>query len=70
MSTADLADAIEAKPAGSWLTVSAIMREVGGSPATVRKVLDELSAAGTVTHPIDDPKHSGKGRAAKVWERN
>ena len=70
VSTADLADAIEAKPAGSWLTVSAIMREVGGSPATVRKVLDELSAAGTVTHPIDDPKHSGKGRAAKVWERN
>ena len=46
------------------------MREVGGSPATVRKVLDELSAAGTVTDPIDDPKHSGKGRAAKVWERN
>ncbi|MGZ7087432.1 MAG: hypothetical protein ACXVIH_13965, partial [Ilumatobacteraceae bacterium] len=70
VSTKDLADAVEAKPAGSWLTVSGIMREVGGSPATVRKVLDQLSAAGTLTHPIDDPKHSGKGRAAKVWERN
>jgi hypothetical protein len=70
VSTQDLANAVEAKPAGSWLTVGALMREVGGSPATVRKVLDELSAAGTVTHPIDDPKHSGKGRAAKVWERN
>jgi len=70
VSTKDLADAVEAKPAGAWLTVSAIMREVGGSPATVRKVLDELSATGTLTHPIDDPKHSGKGRAAKVWERN
>ncbi len=70
VSTKDLADAVSAKPAGAWLTVSAIMREVGGSPATVRKVLDELAAAGTVTDPIDDPKHSGKGRAPKVWERN
>jgi hypothetical protein len=68
--TRDLTEAITAKPAGTWLTVSGVMREVGGSPATVRKVLDELSAAGTVTDPIDDPKHSGKGRAAKVWERN
>jgi hypothetical protein len=66
----DLADAITAKPAGTWLTVGKIMHEVGGSPATVRKVLDELSAAGTLTHPIDDPKHTGKGRAPKVWERN
>lgn len=70
VNTKDLADAIVSKPAGTWLTVSGVMREVGGSPATVRKVLDELSASGTVTHPIDDPKHSGKGRAAKVWERN
>ncbi len=70
VSTADLADAVTAKPPGTWLTVAGLMREVGGSPATVRKVLDELSAAGTVTDPIDDPKHSGKGRAAKVWERN
>lgn len=66
----DIADSVTAKPAGTWLTVAGVMREVGGSPATVRKVLDELSAAGTLTHPIDDPKHSGKGRAPKVWERN
>ena len=70
VSIKDLADAISTKPAGTWLTVNAVMREVGGSPATVRKVLDELAAAGTVTDPIDDPKHSGKGRAPKVWERN
>jgi hypothetical protein len=70
VSTKELADAVAAKPAGTWLTVSGVMREVGGSPATVRKVLDELSAAGTLTDPIDDPKHSGKGRAPKVWERN
>lgn len=70
VSPIDIADAVTAKPAGSWLTVSAIMREAGGSPATVRKVLDQLSAAGTLTDPIDDPKHSGKGRAPKVWERN
>ena len=70
VSVKDLADAIASKPLGTWLTVTGVMREVGGSPATVRKVLDELAAAGTVTDPIDDPKHSGKGRAAKVWERN
>jgi hypothetical protein len=70
VSPKDIIAVIEAKPAGTWLTVNAVMREAGGSPATVRKVLDELSAAGTVTDPIDDPKHSGKGRAAKVWEKN
>jgi hypothetical protein len=68
--TKELADAVTAKPAGTWLTVAGVMREVGGSPATVRKVLDELSAVGTLTHAFDDPKHSGKGRAPKVWERN
>jgi hypothetical protein len=70
VSTKDLADAISAKPAGTWVTVVGVMEEVGGSPATVRKVLDQLAADGTVTHPIDDPKHSGRGRAAKVWEKN
>jgi predicted transcriptional regulator len=66
----DVADAIVAKPAGTWLTVADVMREAGGSPATVRKVLDELSTAGTLTNAFDDPKHSGKGRASKIWERN
>lgn len=70
VSTKDIVDSITKKAAGTWLTVSGVMREAGGSPATVRKVLDGLSAAGTLTEPIDDPKHSGKGRAAKVWERN
>jgi hypothetical protein len=70
VSTKDLADKITSKPAGAWLTVAGVMREVGGSPATVRKVLDELAEAGTLTEPIDDPKHAGKGRAPKVWERN
>ena len=70
VSTKDLADAISAKSAGTWITVAGVMREVGGSAATVRKVLDGLAASGTVTDPIDDPKHSGRGRAPKVWERN
>jgi hypothetical protein len=70
VSTKDLADKITSKPAGAWLTLAGVMREIGGSPATVRKVLDELAEAGTLTEPIDDPKHAGKGRAAKVWERN
>jgi len=68
--TGALSEAISAKPPGTWLTVAGVASEFGGSAATVRKVLDELSAAGTLTEPIDDPKHSGKGRAAKVWERN
>ena len=70
VSTKDLVDAITSKPAGTWVTVSGLMREVGGSDATVRKVLGELAEAGTLTEPIDDPKHAGKGRAPKVWERN
>jgi hypothetical protein len=70
VSIKDLVDAITNKPAGTWVTVSGLMREVGGSDATVRKVLAGLAAVGTLTEPIDDPKHSGKGRAAKVWERN
>jgi hypothetical protein len=68
--TKQLADAIAAKPAGTSVTVAGIMREVGGSQATVRKVLDQLSAQGTLTLPFDDPKHAAKGRAPKVWERN
>jgi hypothetical protein len=70
VSIKDLVDAITNKPAGTWVTVSGLMREVGGSDATVRKVLAGLAAVGTLTEPIDDPKHSGKGRAPKVWERN
>ncbi len=70
VSTADLSDAIAAKKPGTRLTVADLMREVGGSPATVRKVLDGLAHAGTVTDPIDDPEHSGRGRAPKIWERN
>ncbi len=70
VSTKDIVDTITKKAAGTWLTVSGVMREAGGSPANVRKVLDGLAAAGTLTEPIDDPKHSGRGRAAKVWERN
>ena len=70
VATGELAAAIAAKPPGTWLTLNGVMDEFGGSPATVRKVLDELAANGTVTDPIDDPKHSGRGRAPKVWERN
>ncbi len=70
VSTKDLADMITSKPAGARLTVAGVMREVGGSEATVRKVLDELAEASTLTEPIDDPNHSGRGRAPKVWERN
>jgi len=65
-----LADAIEAKPAGTWLSIADVMQEIGGSSVTVRKVLDELSAAGTLTRPINDPYHTGRGRAPKVWQRN
>jgi len=67
---ATIAEAIAARPSGSWLSIASVIEEIGGSPATVRKVLDQLSADGTLTMPIDDPNRSGRGRAAKVWQRN
>jgi hypothetical protein len=37
------------------------------SPATVRKALDELIESGAVEDLGNDPEHSGKGRAPKLY---
>lgn len=41
----------------------------GGSPATVRKAVDELIAAGRVTKLGPDPDHQGPGRAPTQYQR-
>ncbi len=41
----------------------------GGSPATLRKAVDELIAEGKVTKLGPHPDYSGRGRAPTVYER-
>lgn len=40
-----------------------IADQVGGSPMTIRKAVDQLVAAGTVERLGSDPQHNGRGRA-------
>ena len=60
---------IRAKPAGTKLTVADISHELGGSDATVRKVLDQLVTAGVVVNKGPDPNHDGRGRAPILFQR-
>ena len=40
-----------------------IADQVGGSPMTIRKAVDQLVGAGTVERLGSDPQHNGRGRA-------
>jgi len=42
--------------------------EVGGSPMTIRKALNELIADGTIERLGPDPDHHELGRAPIVYE--
>lgn len=44
-------------------TLAQLMEQAGGSPATVKKAIQELIEAGRVENLGADPGHSGKGRA-------
>jgi hypothetical protein len=44
-------------------TLSDLMNDVGGSPATVRKAVEEMIAAGSVTRLGPVAHHSSRGRA-------
>jgi DNA-binding Lrp family transcriptional regulator len=44
-------------------------RAGGGSPATVKKAVDELVEAGVVVRIGPDPDHSGPGRAPTLYEQ-
>jgi hypothetical protein len=46
-----------------------VMSGVGGSPATVRKAVDELVEAGQVARLGPVPDHSGRGRAPVQFMR-
>jgi len=69
VSIAVLAASIRAKPAGTTLTVADISHELGGSDATVRKVLDQLVAEGAVVNKGPDTDYKRRGRAPIVFER-
>jgi hypothetical protein len=69
VSTETLVSGIKAKNKGTKLTVAAVAEEIGGSPATVRKVLDQLTRDGVVTNNGPNPSHAGRGRAPIVFQR-
>ncbi|HET6953252.1 MAG TPA: hypothetical protein VFI47_22925 [Acidimicrobiales bacterium] len=46
-----------------------VMGAIGGSPATVRKAVDELVEAGRVVRLGVDPNHEGRGRAPIRYRR-
>jgi hypothetical protein len=50
--------------------LSDVMSAVGGSPATIRKAVDELVEAGQVTRLGPVPDHSGRGRAPVGYARS
>jgi hypothetical protein len=50
--------------------LSDVMSDVGGSPATIRKAVDELVEAGQVTRLGPVPDHSGRGRAPVRYARS
>jgi hypothetical protein len=49
-------------------TLSHVMDDVGGSPLTVRKAVEELVQDGKVRRLGPDPAHAGRGRAPIVYE--
>jgi predicted ArsR family transcriptional regulator len=64
-----LTSGIAARPKGAKLTVAEISEEIGGSPATVRKVLDQLTKDGVVANEGPDLNYGGRGRAPIVFVR-
>jgi predicted ArsR family transcriptional regulator len=51
------------------LTVADVSRELGGSDATVRKVLDQLVTEDVVDNTGPDPDYNGHGRAPLLFRR-
>jgi hypothetical protein len=54
--------------AGTTFTTATVATDVGGSSQTIRRVLDDLIADGTVTESGKD--HSGPGRPRTLYERS
>lgn len=62
-----IADHVRGLRKGTELTTATVSNDAGGSPATVRKVLDQLVADGTITE--DGKDHSGPGRPRTLYRR-
>ena len=69
VSTDALQSGIRAKNKGTKLTVAAVADELGGSPATVRKVLDQLTQDGVLANKGPDPDYGDRGRAPIIFQR-
>ncbi len=65
VSASTIRDAILAQT--GTFTLGRIMADAGGSPGTLRKVVDELEAAGRVRNEGADPQHTGRGRAPHLF---
>lgn len=69
VTTEDVERSIKAHAVGTMLSVSDLVNKTGASNATVTKTLKAL-VGDVVKEPVDDPDHSGRGRAAKLYERS
>jgi hypothetical protein len=63
----DIAEHVRGLRQGTTFTTATIANDAGGSPATVRKVFDDLLAEGVVTEQGKD--HSGPGRPRTLYAR-
>lgn len=63
----DIAEHIRGLRQGTTFTTATIANDAGGSPATVRKVFDDLIAEGVITEEGKD--HSGPGRPRTLYAR-
>lgn len=63
----DIAAHIRGLRQGTTFTTATISNDAGGSPATVRKVLDELLQEGAIAE--DGKDHSGPGRPRTLYRR-
>lgn len=62
-----IADHVRGLRQGTELTTATVANDAGGSPATVRKVLDQLLADGVIVESGKD--HSGSGRPRALYRR-
>lgn len=69
VSSEDIERSVRSHRKSSMLSVPDVMETTGASNATVRKTLDALVEQGVLAAPIDDPNHSGRGRAKKLYEK-
>lgn len=63
----DIAAFVRGLRQGTDLTAASVSNDAGGSPATVRKVLDELVEEGVIVEEGKD--HSGPGRPRTLYRR-